>query len=132
MGTIYRYVFYRIYRWALTAHGERDLPHLTALFLLTLSLFVNLMTLAGALGLAGLPVFANLDRAKQIGVGVLIVLALANYRYLVHGGRLSQILEEFENRTVGSARSGSYVAVYVLGSVGLFFGIGMVIAMVRN
>lgn len=45
MGSIYRYVFYRIYRWALRVNGERDLPRLTALFVLTLTVFINLMTL---------------------------------------------------------------------------------------
>jgi hypothetical protein len=133
VGAIYRYIFYRIYRWALSAHGERDLPHVTALFLLTLSVFMNLMTLAVVLGLAGLRILDNAEQAKQVGVVVLVGLALANYRYLVHGKHLSNLLEEFENHTAEwGARSGSYVAAYVLGSLGLFFGIGIVVAMAKS
>lgn len=133
MGKAYRYVFYRIYRWALSKHGDRDLPHLTAVFIVTLSMFANLMTVALALAVAGLPIFENGDLSKTIAVVVLVALAAANFRLLIMRHGVERVVNEFEALDPAErSRAGSIVAAYIIGSVCLFFGLATVVAMSRG
>ena len=129
---MYRYLFFRIYRWALGAHGEGDVPHFTALFVLTLTEFINLMSIVVVLGIAGLPVFADLGTAKSIGVAVLVSLCLGNYLYLIHGQRLGEIVTEFEDASGEAPRSSRFAVSYVVGSLALFFGVAMGLAIIRS
>src|SRR5438477_8646627 len=96
----YRYLYYRIYAWNLQRWGESDLPQFSALFLVLIFIFLNLMSIPTGIDLfTGGHLIRDSGRNKFMLGGVGLVISLISYYLLVHGGKYKQIAQEFSHES---------------------------------
>jgi hypothetical protein len=114
----YKYVFYKLYRF------ERCLfdpaPEYTALGLMILVQGMNIaLLLAIAQRYTGVSLLPYISKLEALGI--IILLGVPQYFFLVHGGRFRRILKRFsaESRR-RSLLGGSAVGLYILFSIVLF------------
>ena len=113
----YRYIFHRLYSWNLRAWGESDLPQYNVCLWLSLTLVVNLLSVAELVG-ADLSGFSRYAILLPLAVSV-----FAHYAYFVRGGLYQSLAAEFANVQTSILRNGAVVWLYALGSFALFFGL---------
>lgn len=97
MINIYKYTFYRFYKWNLEKWGSHDAPEFKAMFIVSLIVFCNVGTLGLLLQLTGVMPF--LDQSKAFTISFLVGIGLLVYFSLVHRSKYKAIETEFKNET---------------------------------
>ena len=118
---MHRFIFFRIYRWGRRVHGLRDLPEYNAIFGLSMLATMNVFSVVMAAELATGRGGAN-ENAKFIAAAVWVAFLVLHFLYLLRGGRVEQVCEEFEDQPPTSAAT--FVGwAYPLASLVLFFSL---------
>jgi uncharacterized membrane protein len=116
---MYRFIFYRIYDWGRRAHGLGDLPEYNAILGLSMLATMNVFSIAMAVELAS-GRGASGDAAKYVAVALWLVFLALHFMYLLRGGRVEQIREEFEDQR-STAAANALTWAYPVVSLVLFF-----------
>lgn len=103
---VYRYMFFRIYEWGRRTHGISDLPEYNAILGLSILATISIFNAFMVTDLFFDQSFVT-DHAKPIAVSIGFLSLVMHYAFLIHGGRLQQITEEFHDNA--PARSGMTV-----------------------
>jgi hypothetical protein len=121
---MYRFIFYRIYDWGRRVHGLGDLPEYNAILGLSMLATMNVFSLAMAVELASGRAASRGD-AKYVAVALWLAFLVLHFMYLLRGGRVEQIREEFEDQpSIGAA--GAVAWAYPVVSLVLFFSLLLV------
>ena len=120
---MYRYLFFRIYRWGLRVHGPEDVPEFNAILGLSVLAVMNVLNILMAAELAS-GRGPKIEISKFIGVAVGATFLLLHFVYLVRGGRVEQICKEFEDQP--PTPTATFVTwAYPLASLVFFFALLM-------
>ena len=120
---MYRYLFFRIYRWGLRVHGPEDVPEFNAILGLSSLALMNVLNILMAAELAS-GRGPKIEISKFIGVAVGATFLLLHFVYLVRGGRVEQICKEFEDQP--PTPTATFVTwAYPLASLVFFFALLM-------
>jgi hypothetical protein len=118
---MYRFIFFRIYQWGRRVHGLRDLPEYNAILGLSMLATMNVFSIVMAAELAS-GRGATSENAKFIAVAVWAAFLVLHFVYLLRGGRVEQICEEFND--LPSTSTATFAAwAYPLASLVLFFSL---------
>ena len=120
---MYRYLFFRIYRWGLRVHGPEDVPEFNAILGLSVLAVMNVLNILMAAELAsgrGRPI----EISKFITIVVGTAFLLLHFVYLVRGGRVEQICKEFEDQPPTTTAT-FFTWAYPLASFVFFFALPM-------
>lgn len=98
--TAYQYLFYRIYRWQRRLYGIANMPYITALSVVSVLIWMNLVTLSAVFDLlSGFNILKWLENTIITSiVGFAIILTL-NYSLFVKDKRYHRIAEKFERES---------------------------------
>jgi hypothetical protein len=121
----YKYLYYRIYAWNLRAWGESDLPQYNALFVVTILVGMNLLTIPTAIdAFTGGNIMPNTN-ATRIGFFLVFGAVMAvGYFCLVHKENFKTIAKEFASESLTQRRIRLLaVWIYLIGSFAAFFGL---------
>ncbi|MBI5019834.1 MAG: hypothetical protein HZB59_00155 [Ignavibacteriales bacterium] len=131
MSRFYKYVFYKLYRWAKIL-GLDSTPEWTAMITVSIFLILNILTFLALINLCvehnfRLP-FDSLP--KQIIIFVAYLIAL--YFVFIHKKKYIEIEKQFKEETMEEKKRGAiYTLLYIILTFGLFFLI-MYLLMLRN
>lgn len=129
---IYRYTFYRLYRWSQATHAPYEAHKYYGLLYLSAAMIMNIVALAVLL-----QAFLNfqtpgLVKANQalVGGGLAVLILGINYAILGRVYGLEKIIGEFEDESEDQARRGdvavkAYFILSPLFLIGLFFLVAM-------
>ncbi len=120
---MYRYLFFRIYRWGLRVHGPEDVPEFNAILGLSVLAVMNVLNILMAAELAS-GRGPKIEISKFIGVAVGATFLLLHFVYLVRGGRVEQICKEFEDQPPTTTAT-FFTWAYPLASFVFFFALPM-------
>lgn len=120
MKKFYRYLIYKLYSWRISKND--DTPIATVILLLSITHGFQLLILYSLIG-KFIPKTAIFDNLPKIYVGMFFILfIIANHFVLYNKTRWQEYFEEFKDEPEAEKNRGSLlVAVYLLGSVLLFF-----------
>jgi hypothetical protein len=108
----FRYVFYRIYRWDLKYSGDRDISAWNAVLGVS---FLTLFVIFGVFSLVAALTDPSLARILPKSNLALVILPSiwigVHYLFLVHGGRLARLEEEFGHETREQRRRGTKLLI---------------------
>ena len=120
---MYRYLFFRIYRWGLRVHGPEDVPEFNAILGLSVLALMNVLNILMAAELAS-GRGPKIEISKFIGVAVWATFLLLHFVYLIRGGRVEQICKEFEDQPPTPTAT-FFTWAYPLASFVFFFALPM-------
>ncbi len=103
--------------------GESDFPQFSALFVVLIFIFLNLMTIPAAIDLfTGHHFIADSRQNKFILAAGGVAVSLAAYYLLVHGGKYQMTVREFSDEPARMRQIRLVLVwIYMIGSLALFF-----------
>ncbi len=104
MLKLYKYLYYRIYSRKLKGSVKSDMPEWTAVLIISLMMFVNLIFLGLLLELIGIRVISG-EVHTEIIYFILIGIAGLNYYLFMHSGKYKTIIKEFEEEDARNRKS---------------------------
>lgn len=111
---IIRYFFYKIYSFSLS-NGETDPGWAMTI--------VAMFTLANVYSFIDIILILTQTKEPQLGKPIIIAFCGAilylNYIMLMKNGKSKEIIKEFNDMTVSRAILNLYLALYIIGSIGL-------------
>lgn len=112
----YRYVFYRLYRWA-SAWEWDDAPQYNALFIMIILAYSNIVALAPLFGrILGRTILLDITSVNTLVA--MVVLGVPQYFLLIHRQRYKKIEEAFQTESLRLRRiRGILVSLFVIGSI---------------
>ena len=128
---IYKYIFYKLYRWSQTVNPPNDSHAFVALLLFSLSIMMNIFALPALLQVVfGYQLVVLIAGKRILAVGLGVLIFGINYFVLSRVYGFDQIVAEFENESIDRARRGVvavtlYVALSPLFFIGLLFLLAM-------
>ena len=119
---LYRYVFYKLYRWSEAVNSKHERHEINAVMMLSLVVIANLGTIPAVIQLiTGYEAFRILAIPKYYGAVIAIFMMIANFTLLKKYG-FKKIIQEFSHERVPQQKFGNVlVTCYVLGSFLLLF-----------
>ncbi len=120
---IYRYVFYKLYRWSEVINPPGSGLHdLSAIIMLSFAVMINLGTIPAIVQLiTGYEAIAIFSIPKYFGAVIAIFIFFVNYVLLKKIG-YKKIIQEFSQENPSQRKLGNtLVTSYVLGSLVLLF-----------
>lgn len=122
----YDYLFYKLFLWSVKVNGVDYYNKYSATLMITLVLFINIITVIVVISnITGFVIVWG-DIPKYIIVLMAIGLGLLNYSYFSFNDRSSKIVRRFNNENNINAKYGNIiVTVYVIGSFLLLFISGL-------
>lgn len=120
----YRYLFYKLYKWSESLHGDEESHEYTAYLSLTLLIFVNMLTFFHLLMIMfNFSIESNPFNKFEIVVFAYL-FALPHYFLLIYRNKYFNIISEFENENKKDNRRGTiYIWIYIIATFALFFGL---------
>src|SRR6185295_3493436 len=117
---MYKYLFYRLYVWNVSAFGKNDLPVLNALLEISLIVYVNLISVDLVVeALTGFAAINFMNVSKLLIVLIGLIILVVNYFVLAYNGKLNRLMEKYGNendaqREKGNAYLGVYIGISIL------------------
>ena len=94
----YKYIYYRIYSWHLKKFGKNDAPQWSALFVVSLMVFCNIMFIMLLLNSFTIKtLYYGSNSARLEIILTVLVLYLANYFIFIVKKKYKKIVQEFKN-----------------------------------
>lgn len=121
---MYRFIFYRIYDWGRRAHGLGDLPEYNAILGLSMLATMNVFSIAMVVELAS-GWGTSGGSAKFMAVALWLAFFMLHFMYLLRGGRVEEIREEFQDGPSTSAAN-AVAWAYPVVTLVLFFSLLLV------
>ena len=98
----YKYIYYRIYAWLSIRFGENDAPQWSALFIVSLLLFFNIMFIMLLLNSFTIKtLYFGSNSARIEAILTALVLYLVNYFIFIFKKKYKKIVQEFKNEKPG-------------------------------
>ena len=120
---IYKDLFYRLYKWNVSAFGKEDLPALNALLEISLVLYGNLISIYQVIKAS-----TGFNFGEFIGFSKLLIaffslcLLAINYFLLVYNGKLQRVIEQRSNESPDQMRNGDVrLGIYIMSSLLILF-----------
>lgn len=127
-----RYLYFRIYTWNLRKFGEDDVPQFNALLGTAFLMLMNLLSIPIVSDQLGI-LAVSPDRFRNLVIALIPLTFGINYLLLFRGQRYLRIAKEFSAESDRSHRRGTVaIAIYMVGSVGVFFGVALLGAIARS
>jgi hypothetical protein len=93
---LFRYYYFRLYRWNLKAFGADELPVLNALLILSFFSYVHFLILILALQkFVKIPVFGFFETGKPFLILTLFIILGINYFLFVFQDKTKKVMVEF-------------------------------------
>lgn len=127
-----RYLYYRIYSWNLSKHGEGDFPQHNALLGTSFLMLLNVLSIPITLDYLEIATIAAAT-FRNLVIALMPTVLGIHYLLLFRRQRYLSICTEFAGESEESRRRGT-VAVwfYVVASFTIFFGLAMIGALARS
>ena len=94
----YKYIYYRIYAWLSIRFGENDAPQWSALFIVSLLLFFNIMLIMLLLNSFTIKtLYFGSNSARIEAIITALVLYLVNYFIFIFKKKYKKIVQKFKN-----------------------------------
>jgi hypothetical protein len=124
MINILQYLYYHIYIWLKKKWGEADDPKHTALFGITGTLFINLISIiifAQKLSIIDLLIyFPKIPKIIIVVFATIFLLVL--YLLLIYKGKFKKIIEKYKKESEAARKRGILITwIYIIGSYLIFF-----------
>ncbi len=98
MINIYKYIFYRTYKWQLKIYGDKDIPEFKALFAVSIIVLCNIFTIGLSLQMLGLVRVTGLSKTTIILVSIAVAIVL--YLLFVRREKYKTIVWEFKDENL--------------------------------
>jgi hypothetical protein len=120
---MYKYFFYRLYVWNVSAFGKDDLPVLNALLEISLIVYVNLISIDLVVeALTGFVAINFMNVSKLLIVLIALIILAVNYFVLAYNGKLNRLMEKYGNENDAQREKGNvYLGVYIGISILILF-----------
>ena len=129
---MFKVIFYKLYVWA-CKYNFANSPHLSAMYMLSLLLFLNLLGLVSLVKLiAEGDGYVFFNNTVGIIILMLILFFIINYAF-IRNGRYKTFCAEFDLKPSKQRKMMSlFTFIYIIFSVALPFGIAIYIGYYRN
>lgn len=96
--SIYKFMYYKLYKWNCNAFGKADLPELNGLLFLSFFPGINIFTLIVALDyFLGLKLLVFINGSQIIKFSLISSILIVNFFLLMFKGKHKVIIASFEN-----------------------------------
>lgn len=122
--SMYKYLYYRLYRWNKKVWGKDDIPEYNAMIMVALLSFINIFSIPFLVeAISGIRILELPKLSKGAFFLFFLCFVSIHYFLLVHKGKYLNFEKEFKSETNDNIRKGGYLIVfYIIASISVLFG----------
>ncbi len=126
--SFYEYIFFNVYQWSIKVNGKDYYNIYSASLMMTLIICFNFTTLFSIIHIYSGWVLPDSNGFKVVAIGMIISIAIANYKYFSYRDRLLRMIERYKYKpeihdqtslVTGTVVFGSFLLLLITWGIGL-------------
>ncbi|MDB5048797.1 MAG: hypothetical protein JWO30_1868 [Fibrobacteres bacterium] len=114
----FEYIYYRIYSWNLKKWGVSNMPHINALYLVSLMMFQNLYALALIAQFFGIDFALRTPLPEKEAIVTAFTVVVFNYFHFIRKGQYKSLAKKYSHELPNERRRNAvFVWIYMVMSL---------------